>query len=33
MIAFAAWAERETGGVNAAGYALEIAPSQPLAVA
>jgi N6-L-threonylcarbamoyladenine synthase len=32
MIAFAAWAERETGGVNDAGLALEIAPSLPLAV-
>ncbi len=31
MIAFAAWAEREDGGVNEAGYALEIAPSLPLA--
>jgi N6-L-threonylcarbamoyladenine synthase len=39
MIAFAAWAEREADGVkcgsadgvNEAGYALEIAPSQPLA--
>ena len=31
MIAFAAWAERESGGVNEAGYALEIAPSLPLA--
>ncbi len=39
MIAFAAWAEREADGVkcgsadgvNKAGYALEIAPSQPLA--
>jgi len=31
MIAFAAWVEREAGGVNDAGYALEIAPSQPLA--
>ena len=31
MIAFAAWAEREAGGVNEAGLALEIAPSQPLA--
>jgi N6-L-threonylcarbamoyladenine synthase len=31
MIAFAAWAERETGGVNEAGLALEIAPSLPLA--
>ena len=31
MIAFAAWAERETGGVNESGYALEIAPSLPLA--
>ncbi len=31
MIAFAAWAEREAGGVNESGYALEIAPSLPLA--
>lgn len=31
MIAFAAWMEREPGGVNEAGYALEIAPSLPLA--
>lgn len=31
MIAFAAWAEREAGGVNEAGVALEIAPSLPLA--
>ena len=31
MIAFAAWAEREVGGVNEAGLALEIAPSIPLA--
>jgi N6-L-threonylcarbamoyladenine synthase len=31
MIAFAAWAERESGGVNEAGYALGIAPSLPLA--
>lgn len=31
MIAFAAWAEREQGGVNAAGLAMEIAPSLPLA--
>ena len=31
MIAFAAWAERETGGVNEAGLGLEIAPSLPLA--
>jgi len=31
MIAFAAWAERETGGVNDAGLGLEIAPSLPLA--
>jgi N6-L-threonylcarbamoyladenine synthase len=30
MIAFAAWAERETGGTSDAGYALEIAPSLPL---
>lgn len=32
MIAFAAWAEREVGGVNNAGLALEIAPSLPLAL-
>lgn len=32
MIAFAAWAERERGGVNAGGFDLEIAPSLPLAV-
>ena len=31
MIAFAAWAEREPCGVHEAGYALEIAPSLPLA--
>ena len=31
MIAFAAWAECEPGGVNESGYALEIAPSLPLA--
>lgn len=31
MIAFAAWAERESGGVNVAGLALEIAPALPLA--
>lgn len=31
MIAFAAWVEREPGGLNDAGYALEIAPSLPLA--
>lgn len=30
MIAFAAWAEREAGGVNEAGLALQIAPSLPL---
>ena len=30
MIAFAAWAEREPGGVNPGDLALEIAPSQPL---
>jgi N6-L-threonylcarbamoyladenine synthase len=30
MIAFAAWAEREAGGVNEAGLGLEIAPSLPL---
>jgi tRNA N6-adenosine threonylcarbamoyltransferase len=33
MIAFAAFAEREIGGVNKAGYSLEIAPSLPLALA
>ncbi len=32
MIAFAAWAEREEGGVNAGGLGLGIAPSLPLAV-
>ena len=32
MIAFAAWAEREIGGVNAGGLDLEIAPSLPLAL-
>ena len=32
MIAFAAWAEREAAGVNDSGYALEIAPSLPLAL-
>jgi N6-L-threonylcarbamoyladenine synthase len=32
MIAFAAWAEREAGGVSEAGFGLEIAPSLPLAV-
>jgi N6-L-threonylcarbamoyladenine synthase len=31
MIAFAAWAERETGGVNEGGLGLGIAPSLPLA--
>ena len=31
MIAFAAWAEREAGAVKADGFALEIAPSLPLA--
>jgi len=31
MIAFAAWAEREPGGLNGAGLALEIAPNLPLA--
>jgi N6-L-threonylcarbamoyladenine synthase len=31
MIAFAAWVEREAGGVSDAGLALEIAPSLPLA--
>ncbi|HEY4246441.1 MAG TPA: tRNA (adenosine(37)-N6)-threonylcarbamoyltransferase complex transferase subunit TsaD [Lacunisphaera sp.] len=30
MVAFAAWVERERGGVNDAGFALEIAPSLPL---
>jgi N6-L-threonylcarbamoyladenine synthase len=33
MIAFAAWADREAGGVNEKGFALEIAPSLPLALA
>lgn len=32
MIAFAAWAEREVGGINGSGLALEIAPSLPLAL-
>jgi len=32
MIAFAAWSEREPGGVDDAGYALKIAPSRTLAV-
>ena len=32
MIAFAAWAEREAGGINDGGLALEIAPSLPLAL-
>jgi N6-L-threonylcarbamoyladenine synthase len=32
MIAFAAWVEREAGGLNEGGYAAEIAPSLPLAV-
>ena len=32
MIAFAAWADRETGGVNEAGFSLEIAPSLALAL-
>jgi N6-L-threonylcarbamoyladenine synthase len=31
MIAFAAWVEREAGGVNESGLALEIAPALPLA--
>ena len=31
MIAFAAWVERETGGVDERGYAMEIEPSLPLA--
>ena len=31
MIAFAAWAEREANGLNAAGLALSIEPSLPLA--
>jgi N6-L-threonylcarbamoyladenine synthase len=31
MIAFAAWTEREAGGVDETGLALEIAPSLPLA--
>ena len=30
MIAFAAWAERETGSVSETGFSLEIAPSLPL---
>jgi N6-L-threonylcarbamoyladenine synthase len=33
MIAFAAWVEREAGAVNEGGYAVEIAPSLPLALA
>ncbi len=33
MIAFAAWAEREPGGVSEAGYQLQISPSLPLALA
>jgi N6-L-threonylcarbamoyladenine synthase len=32
MIAFAAWAEREAGGLGTSGFGLEIAPSLPLAV-
>jgi N6-L-threonylcarbamoyladenine synthase len=32
MIAFAAWAERQAGGVNESGFGLEIAPSLPLAL-
>ena len=32
MIAFAAWADREAGGVNEAGMGLGIAPSLPLAM-
>ena len=32
MIAFAAWAERESGGVNEGGFDLEIAPSLALAL-
>ncbi|MBA3848999.1 MAG: tRNA (adenosine(37)-N6)-threonylcarbamoyltransferase complex transferase subunit TsaD [Opitutus sp.] len=32
MIAFAAWAERESGGVSEAGFDLEIAPSLALAL-
>ncbi|MEO6992108.1 MAG: tRNA (adenosine(37)-N6)-threonylcarbamoyltransferase complex transferase subunit TsaD [Lacunisphaera sp.] len=32
MIAFAAWVEREPGGVNDANFALEIAPSSSLAL-
>ncbi len=32
MIAFAAFTEREPGGLNPAHLALEIAPSLPLAV-
>ena len=31
MIAFAAWAEREPGGISEAGLGLQIAPSLPLA--
>lgn len=31
MIAFAAWAERETGAINEGGFELTIAPSLPLA--
>jgi N6-L-threonylcarbamoyladenine synthase len=31
MIAFAAWAEQEPGGVSEAGFGIEIAPSLPLA--
>ncbi len=32
MIAFAAWAEREAGGVSETGFGLQIAPSLPLAL-
>ena len=32
MIAFAAWIERQAGGVKGDGYALEIIPSMPLAL-
>jgi N6-L-threonylcarbamoyladenine synthase len=31
MIAFAAWAEREVGGINEGGLGMQIAPSLPLA--
>ena len=32
MIAFAAWVDREPGGVNYSGYALEMVPNLPLAL-